>query len=170
VRILIAALALALTLAGCATAPRLAREGALPILAGQAVTLQSSQVASAGPDAALAKAISAQVMTRLAAAGADASGARPPAYLVQVAVASADPAVGVATAVGPQAAQTPWRSAPVRLRPWSRRGPSRTATLVVLDAATGKPAAWASVRTSSADATDLADRLLAAVSAAPVEG
>lgn len=164
-RILIAALAL--MLAGCATAPRLANEGVLPVLAGRAVALQGGQAAPSGPDAALVKAIEAQVMTRLAAGGADASGARPPAYLVQVAVATADPAVGVAAFAGPSPA---WRSAPVRLRPWSRRGPSRTATLVVLDVATGKPAAWASVRGSRADPADLADRLMAAVTAAPGKG
>ncbi|MGR4863679.1 hypothetical protein [Caulobacter sp. LARHSG274] len=159
-RILIAALAL--TLAGCATAPRLAGEGVLPVLAGRAVTLQGGQATPSGPDAALARAIETRVMARLVAGGADASGAKAPVYLVQVAVAAADPAVGVATAVGPQPA---WRSAPVRLRPWSRRGPNRTATLVVLDVATGKPAAWAGVRTSSADPTDLAERLVTAVTA-----
>jgi hypothetical protein len=158
VRILMVALVLAL--AGCATAPRLAHEGLLPSLAGQAVVVQGGQAAPAGPNAALAKAIEARVLTRLAAGGADPSGARPPAYLVQVAVASAAPAVGVATAVGPQPA---WRSAPIRPRPWSRRGPVRTATLVVLDAATGRPAAWASVRTSGQDPANLADRLVAAM-------
>jgi hypothetical protein len=46
----------------------------------------------------------------------------------------------------------------------------RTVTLVVLDAVTGKPAAWATVRASGADAADLAGRLVAVLSPAPVKG
>jgi hypothetical protein len=167
----VVALSLAtLALAGCATPPRLAHEGSLPALGGKALVARASQATPAGADAVLAKAIEAQVMSRLVASGADASGARAPTYLVQVAVGTSQPAVGVSTAVGPLAAQAPWRSAPTRLRPWSRRGPVRTVTLVVLDAVTGKPAAWATVRASGADATDLAERLVAVLTPAPAKG
>ena len=159
-----------LVLAGCATPPRLAHEGVLPALAGQTLSAPASQAAPTGTDAALAKAIEVQVMRRLVAGGADASGARMPAYLVQVAVGTSEPAVGVSSAAGPLAAQAPWRSAPTRLHPWSRRGPVRVATLVVLDVATGKPTGWATVRSSSIDATDLAERLVAALSPAPAKG
>ncbi|EJL30682.1 hypothetical protein PMI01_03074 [Caulobacter sp. AP07] len=159
-----------LVLAGCATPPRVAHDGALPALAGQALAAPASPAAPTGTDVALAKAIEAQVMSRLVAGGADASGARPPAYLVQVAVGTSAPAVGVSAAAGPLAAQAPWRSAPTRLHPWSRRGPVRVATLVVLDVATGKPTGWATARSSSADATDLADRLVAALSSPPGKG
>lgn len=159
-----------LVLAGCATPPRLTHDGALPALAGQALAASTSPATPAGTDATLAKAIEAQVMSRLVAGGADASGARPPAYLVQVAIGTSPPAVGVSAAAGPLAAQAPWRSAPTRLRPWSRRGPVRVATLVVLDVATGKPTGWATVRSSSADATDLADQLVTALSPAPGKG
>jgi hypothetical protein len=159
-----------LVLAGCATPPRLARDGALPPLAGQALAAPASPAAPTGTDAALAKAIEAQVISRLAAGGADASGARAPAYLVQVAVGTSSPAVGVSAAAGPLAAQAPWRSVPTRLHPWSRRGPIRVATLVVLDVATGKPTGWATVRSSSVSAADLAERLVAALSSSPGKG
>ena len=153
-----------LVLAGCATPPRLAHDGALPLLAGQTLVAPASPATPTGTDAALAKAIEAQVMVRLAAGGADASGARAPAYLVQVAVGTSPPAVGVSAAAGPLAAQAPWRSAPTRLHPWSRRGPVRVATLAVVETASGKVVAWATVRSSSTDATDLANRLVAALS------
>lgn len=167
----VAALSLAtLALAGCAAPPRLAHEGGLPALAGNTLIAQPSQATPAGADAALAKAVEIQVLSRLAAGGADVSSARAPAYLVRVTVGTAPPAVGVSTAAGPLAAQAPWRSAPTKLRPWSRRGPVRTVTLVVLDVATGKPTGWATARASRADPTDLAERLVAVLSPAPAKG
>jgi hypothetical protein len=42
----------------------------------------------------------------------------------------------------------------------------RTATLAVLDLSSGKVAAWATVRASSDDPVDLADRLVAALTPA----
>jgi hypothetical protein len=118
-------------------------------------------------DTALAQAIKARVTAGLAEKGATPAGADKPDYLVQVSVATSDPAVGVSTVVGPLMADAPWRSAPTKLRFWNRRAPVHTATLVLIEVATGRPTAWATVRSPSADADDLADRLLAAVSAAP---
>ena len=153
-----------LMLAGCATRPQVAHEGVLPAPLG-GVAVQGGMATPA--DAALVKAVQARVMAGLEDKGAVEAGAAKPDYLVQVTVATSDPAVGVSTAVGPLTADAPWRSAPTKLHFWNRRGPVHTATLVLIEVATGKPAAWATVRSSSADANDLADRLLAAVSAAP---
>lgn len=157
-------LATGLTLAGCATRPQVAHEGVLPTPLGT-VAVRGGLATPA--DAVLAQAIEARVTVGLAEKGAIEAGADKPDYLVQVSVATSDPAVGVSTAVGPLAADAPWRTAPTRLRFWNRRAPVHTATLVLIEVATGKPTAWATVRSPSADAQDLADRLLAAVSAAP---
>lgn len=162
-RIAMTVLAASLTLAGCATRPQVAHEGALPAPLGS-VAVQGGLATPA--DAALAQAVEARVMAGLAEKGAVEAGATRPDYLVQVSVATSDPAVGVSTAVGPTA-DAPWRSAPTRLRFWNRRAPVHTATLVLIEVATGRPTVWATVRSPSADAKDLADRLLAAVSAAP---
>ena len=163
-RIAMMAVAASLVLAGCATRPQVAHEGVLPAPLGVVVI----QGALATPvDAALAQAVQTRVMAGLAEKGAVKAGAATPDYLIQVSVATSDPAVGVSTAVGPPAAGAPWRSAPTKLHFWNRRGSVHTATLVLIEVATGKPAVWATVRSSSADANDLADRLLAAVSAAP---
>jgi hypothetical protein len=162
VRIMVIALA-ALTLGGCATAPTVAREGNLAVLRGQSLAPLSG--ASAPTDAALAAAIQAGVLKRLAANGADVSGARPAAYLLQVGVGVSASAVGVSNMAGPTIKETAWRSAPTRLYFWSRRGPAHSATAVVLDVATGKPVAWATVRDGRADADALAERLVQALSA-----
>jgi hypothetical protein len=164
VRIAMTVLAASLTLAGCATRPQVAHEGVLPAPLGTVAV----QAGLATPvDAALVQAIEARVMAGLAEKGAVAAGAARPDYLVQVSVATSDPAVGVSTAVGPLTADAPWRSAPTRLQFWNRRTPVHTATLVLIEIATGRPTAWATVRSPSADAKDLADRLLVAVSATP---
>jgi len=161
---------LALALAGCATQPRLTHEGVLPALGDQVVLAQEDAASPAGPDAVLADGIQAEVMTRLRKQGAVAPGGRPPRYLVQVGVGAAQPPVGVSTAAVPPVAGPGWRSAPTPVRPWSRRGPVRTATLVLVDTASGKVVAWATVRTARADAADLAERLLAALSPPPAKG
>lgn len=166
-RIAMTALAASLTLAGCATRPQVTNQGDLSMLKGQVVMSQgvyhSSLATPTGPDAVLAQTIEREVEGRLLERGSIGAGVLAPRYLIQVAVATSDPAVGVSPAVGPRA-EGPWRSAPTKLRFWNRRGPLRTATLVVVEVATGKPTAWATVRSSSADAKDFADRLLAAVS------
>ena len=163
-RIAMTVLAASLTLAGCATRPQVAYEGALPAPLGT-VAVQEGLATPADP--ALVEAIETRVMAGLAEKGAAPAGATKPDYLVQVSIATSDPAVGVSTAVGPLSADAPWRSAPTRLHFWNRRTPVHTASLVLIEVATGRPAAWATVRSPSADAKDLADRLLAAVSAAP---
>jgi len=159
-----------LALAGCATPPRLTHEGFLPALGDQVVLAQESAASPAGPDALLANAIQAEVMTRLRGQGAAPPGGRTPRYLVQLGVGNAQPAVGVSTAAVPLAAAPAWRSAPIPVRPWSRRGPVRTATLVVVDATSGKVVAWATARAVRADAADLADRLVAALSPPSAKG
>ncbi|WP_419254566.1 hypothetical protein ACN2C6_03765 [Caulobacter sp. ErkDOM-YI] len=157
-RILVFSLTGALALSGCATAPTVVRDGSLAALRGQSLAPLSSQ--SSPADGALAAAIQAGVLKRLVAVGADVSGSKPPAYLLQVGVGVSGPAVGVSGVAGPSFKDTVWRSAPTKRHFWNRRGPAHTATAVVLDVATGKPAAWATVRAGDADAEVTADRLV----------
>jgi hypothetical protein len=165
-RVLVTTLVAGLLLGACATPPQLAHEGDLTGLRGQAVLAEAGPASPAGDDAALAKAIEARVTRRVGEIGAVQPGVLPSRYRLQVAVGTSPAQVGISTAVGPQVGVAPWRSAPTRLRPWSRRGPVRTATLAVLDLSSGKVAAWATVRASSTDPVDLADRLVAALSSA----
>ncbi len=160
-RILVFSLTSALALSGCATAPTMVREGSLAALRGQSLATLSGQ--SASTDAALATAIQAGVLKRLAASGADVSGGRPPAYLLQVGVGVSAPVVGVSGVAGASFKDTAWRSAPTKRHFWNRRGPAHTATAVLLDVATGKPAAWATVRADAVDAEVTADRLVKAL-------
>jgi hypothetical protein len=162
-RVLSATLVASLLLSACATRPQVAHEGDLTVLKGQAVAADEDAVAPTGADAVLAKAIEARVISRMSQVGAVQPGALPARYRLQVAVATSPTAVGISTAVGSQVGVAPWRSAPTKLHPWSRRGPVRTATLAVLDLSNGKVAAWATVRASSGDPVDLADRLVAAL-------
>jgi transposase InsO family protein len=157
-RVLVTTLLAGLTLTACATRPQVAHEGDLTGLKGQVVVAEAGPAAPTGADAALAKAIEARVASQVGA-GVGAS-AR---YRLQVAVATSPAQVGASTGVGPQVGVAPWRSAPTKLHFWNRHGPVRTASLAVLDLSTGKVTAWASVRSSSTDAADLADRLLAAL-------
>lgn len=161
-RILVFSLATALLLGGCATAPTVISEGSLAALRGRSLAPLSGQ--SSPADAALAVAIQASLLKRLAANGADTSGGKPPAYLLQVGVGVSAPALGVSSVAGPSFTETTWRSAPSRRHFWSRRGPAQTATAVVLDVSTGKPAAWATVRVGGGDAELMADRLAQALS------
>ena len=157
--------ATALWLAACASAPVVVRDGDSSALKGKALAALGG--ASAPADSVMAKSIEAGVLKRLGAAGADVSGTIPAAYLLQVGVGVSAPAVGIATQAGPSIQETAWRSAPIRRHIWSRRTPPLTATAVVLDVATGKPAAWASVRADRADPELLADYLARALAAAP---
>ncbi|CAN7217147.1 hypothetical protein [Caulobacter sp. LjRoot300] len=150
-----------LLLGGCATPPQVAHEGDLGVLAGQAVAMQAA--GSADPDHILVEAIQARAASRMGEVGAVQPGPMPARYRLQVTVGTSPAGVGISTAVGPQVGVAPWRSAPTRLRPWSRRGPVRTAALAVLDLSSGKVVAWATVRASSDDPVDLADRLVAAL-------
>ncbi len=150
-----------LLLGGCATPPQVAHEGDLGGLAGQAVAMQAA--GPSDPDHTLVQAIQARAASRIAELGAVPSGPMPARYRLQVTVGTSPAGVGISTAVGPQVEVAPWRSAPIRLRPWSRRGPVRTAALAVLDLSSGKVVAWATVRASSDDPVDLADRLVAAL-------
>jgi len=165
-RMLSTTLVAGLLLGACATPPQAASEGDLTALRGQAVAIEAGPAASRGADQALVQAIQARVASRIVEAGAVQSGAVPARYRLQVTVGTSPAGVGVSTAVGPQVGVAPWRSAPTKLRPWSRRGPVRTAALAVLDLSNGKVAAWATVRTSSNDPADLADRLVAALTPA----
>lgn len=162
-RILVFSLGAALVLSGCATAPSIVCEGDLSALRGR--SLASLEGQSAAADGALAAAIQTSVLKRLAANGADVSGGKPPAYLLQVGVGVSAPAVGVSGVAGPSFKETAWRSAPTKRHFWNRRGPAQTVTAVVLDVSTGKPAAWATVRADGADAETTADRLVRALAA-----
>lgn len=171
-RVLVTILAAGLLLSACATRPQVAHEGALPPLKGQVImpasVYRADVEAPASADAALAKTIEAGVASRMAKQGTIEAGILAPRYLLQVAVAAAPAEVGISTAAGPQVGVAPWRSAPTKLHFWNRRGPVRTATLSVLDLSTGKVVALSTVRTSSADAVDIADRLVAALAPAKV--
>jgi hypothetical protein len=165
-RVLSTTLVASLLLSACAMRPQMAHEGDLTLLKGQAVAVDGGAAAPTGVDAALARSIGARVISRMSEVGAISPGALPARYRLQVAVATSPAEVGISPAVGPQVGVAPWRSAPTKLRPWSRRGPVRTATLAVLDLSSGKVAAWATVRASSDDPVDLADRLVAALTPA----
>jgi hypothetical protein len=164
VRNLVITLATTLAISGCATAPTVARDGNLAMLKGKSLAPLSSQ--SAPSDAALAKSIEAGVLKGLAANGADVSSGKPPAYLLQVGVGVSAPTVGISSAAGPSVKETAWRSAPTRRHLWRRPSQAHTATAVVLDVATGKPAAWASVRADRDDPELMAQRLVQALAGA----
>ncbi len=165
-RVLVTTLVAGLMLSACATRPQVAHEGALSPLTHQAVAVQTDPAVPTGPNATLAKAVQARVYSRVLAMGSVEPGPLGPRYRLQVAVATSPGEVGISTGVGPQVGVAPWRGAPVKRHFWNRRGPVHTATLSVLDLANGKVVAWSTVRTQSADADDVADRLLAALSAA----
>jgi hypothetical protein len=152
-----------LLLSACATRPQVAHEGGLSPLTHQAVTVLTDPASPTGPDEALAKAIQTRVYSRVLAMGSVEPSVVAPRYRLRVAVATSPGEIGISTGVGPQVGVAPWRGAPVKRHFWNRRGPVRTATLSVLDLSSGKVVAWASVRASSADADDLADRLVAAL-------
>lgn len=165
-RILSTTLVAGLLLSACATPPQVARDGDLAVLRGQAAATETGSGAPSDVDQALVQVIQARVASRIGEVGAVAPGAMPARYRLQVTVGTSPAGVGISTAVGPQVGVAPWRSAPTRLRPWSRRGPVRTAALAVLDLSSGKVVAWATVRTSGDDPVDLADRLFAALTPA----
>lgn len=163
-RNLVITLTATLAITGCATAPTVARDGDLAVLKGKSLATLSGQ--SAPGDAALAKTIEAGVLKGLAANGADVSSGKPPAYLLQVGVGVSAPTVGISNVAGPSVKETAWRSAPTKRHFWQRRGQAHTATAVVLDVATGKPAAWASVRADRDDPELMAQRLVQALAGA----
>lgn len=160
-RIWVAGLGTALVLSGCATAPSIVREGDLSALRGQSLASLAGQPAAT--DGALTAAIRTGVLKRLAANGAEVSGGKPPAFLLQVGVGVSAPMVGVSDVAGASFKETVWRSAPTGRQFWRRRGPAQTVTAVVLDVSTGKPAAWATVRGDGADAETTADLLVRAL-------
>lgn len=164
-RNLVITLTATLAITGCATAPTVARDGSLAVLKGKSLATLSGQ--SSPSDAALAKSIEVGVLTGLAANGADVSSGKPPAYLLQIGVGVSAPTVGISNVAGPSVKETAWRSAPTKRHFWQRRGQAHTATAVVLDVATGKPAAWASVRADRDDPELMAQRLVQAL-AGPV--
>jgi len=167
-RVLVTTLVAGLMLSACATRPQAAHEGVLSPLTHQAVAVQTDTATPSGPDATLAKAVQARVYSHVLALGSVEPGPLGPRYRLEVAVATSPGEVGISTGVGPQVGVAPWRGAPVKRHFWNRREPVRTATLSVLDLANGRVVAWASVRASSADADDLADRLVAALSGGKV--
>ncbi len=163
-RNLVITLTATLAITGCATAPTVARDGNLAVLKGKSLATLSGS--SAPSDAALAKSIEAGVLKGLAANGAEVSSGAPPAYLLQVGVGVSAPTVGISNVAGPSVKETAWRSAPTKRHFWQRRGQAHTATAVVLDVATGKPTAWASVRADRDDPELMAQRLVQALAGA----
>lgn len=120
---------------------------------------------SSAADAALAGSVQAGVLKRLAAEGIDVAGREPPAYLLQVGIGHSAPAVGISNLAGPSLKETAWRSAPSRPGFWRHRGVSQTATAVVIDVASGRPVAWATVRSDDTNADVTAERLARALTA-----
>lgn len=161
-RILVASLAGVLCLGGCATAPTVVREGSLgAALRGQSLaTLAEKSRPASG---AVPGVIEAEVLRRLAAKGADVSGSKPPAYLLLVGVGVSAPTVGISNAAGARFEDTAWRSAPTKRQLWNRGGPAQTVTAVVIDVSTGKPAAWATVRSRRSEAAVAAEQLATAL-------
>ncbi len=143
-------------LSACAS-PRAVGQGDVSVLHG-ALAPYASQ--ADGADGAFAKAIQARAVDRLSAAAGKGQGK--PAYLVQVGVATSPSNVGVSSAAGTLDAKA-WRSQPPKSRPWSRKGPVRTVTLAVVDAATGKTVAWSSIRLRKGEPTAVADQLVQAL-------
>jgi hypothetical protein len=154
-------LATALAVSGCASAPTITRDGNLAALKGKSLAPLSGSAAA--KDAALAKSIEAGVLKRLAANGADVSSGKPPAYLLQIGVGVSPPKVGISNVAGKSVKDTAWRSAPTKRHWWQRKGQAHTATAVVLDVATGKPTAWATVRADRANPDLMAERLVRAL-------
>ena len=148
-----------LALTACAT-PRAVGQGDVSAVKGAAVAAFASQ--ADGDDAAFAKAVQGQAISRL---GGVTGGS--PAYLVQVGVAVAPPAMGVSTAAG-ALDTTAWRSQAEKRRWWQfwgGKGPARTVTLAVIDAKTGKTTAWSSIRVRKGEAANVADLLVYALQA-----
>jgi hypothetical protein len=149
-----------LALNACAS-PRAVGQGDVAILKGAMIAGYASQVD--GDDAAYAKAVQAQAITRF-----ESQFAAKPAYLVQVGVASAPPTVGVSTAAETLEAKA-WRSQPPASGSWSElfggKGPVRIVTLAVLDARTGKTVAWSSIRVRKGEPAVVADLLVQALQA-----
>lgn len=168
VRTLVLAGTALLALSACAT-PRAVGQGDVAALKGATVVAYASQ--ADGEDAAFAKAVQDQAISRL---GAQTGGAQTgpaqtaggkPAYLVQVGVAVAPPAVGVSSAAA-TLDTTAWRSQAEKRRWWrfwGRKGPARTVTLAVLDAGTGKTVAWSSIRVRKGEPAEVADLLVYAL-------
>lgn len=149
-----------LALGACAT-PRAVGQGDVSAVKGAAVAAYASQ--ADGDDAAFAKAVQGQAISRLGGV----TGGQP-AYLVQVGVAVAPPAMGVSSAAG-ALDTTAWRSQAEKRRWWQfwghRQRPARTVTLAVVDAKTGKTTAWSSIRVRKGEPADVADLLVYALQA-----
>lgn len=162
-RNLVITLAATLVLGGCATTPTVTRDGGIAMLKGKALAPLGDQLSATDP--ALVKAIESGVLQGLAANGADVSSGKPPAYLLQVGVGVSAPKVGISNIAGPSAKDTAWRSAPTKRHFWQRRGQAHTVTAVVLNVATGKPEAWATVRADRVDPAMMSQRLVQALAA-----
>lgn len=163
-RLLLTTLCVGLSLSACATRPQMAHGGHLVLRTGEVVATDEGAAAT-GLDATLAKSIQARIFDKVNKrhVGQPQPGAMTARYRLEVTVATSPSGVGISSADGARTDAAPWRSAPVKLRPWSRRGPLRTVTLSVLDLSSGKAAAWATVRTSGSNPDDLAERLLEAL-------
>ncbi|WP_454761464.1 hypothetical protein [Caulobacter segnis] len=147
-----------LALSACAT-PRAVGQGDVSAVKGAAVAAYASQ--ADGDDAAFARAVQGQAISRLGGQ----TGSGQPAYLVQVGVAVAPPAMGVSSAAG-ALDTTAWRSQAEKRRWWQfwgHKGPARTVTLAVVDAKTGKTTAWSSIRVRKGEPADVADLLVYAL-------
>lgn len=153
-----------LALSACAS-PRAVGQGDVAGLKGATIAGHASQ--ADGDDAVYAKAVQARAIARL---GNEL--AAKPAYLVQVGVALAPPAVGVSSAAETLEAKA-WRSQPPAPQSWSgvfgRKGPVRIVTLAVLDARTGKTVAWSSIRVRKGEPAAVADLLVQTLQA-PAKG
>lgn len=154
------ALAVCGLLLGACASPRAIGQGDVASMKGAAVAAYPGQ--ADGEAATYARAVEGRVLSRL---GAVAS-ADKPSYLVQVGVAQPLPTVGVSSAEGALAPDA-WRSSPGATpwwRLWEARGEERVVTLAVIDARDGRTLAWSSIRAKRETPTQVADRLVDAVS------
>ena len=145
-----------LAMLGACASPRAVGQGDVTGLKGMAAYASAAD----GADATFAKAVQARAIDALGG-----SGGGKPAYLVQVGVAVAPSGVGVSSAAG-TLDEKAWRSAAERRpwwRPWQADGPTRTVTLAVVEASSGKTVAWSSLRVRKEEPAAVADRLVAAV-------
>ena len=154
------ALAVCGLLLGACASPRAVGQGDIASMKGAAVAAYPGQ--TDGEAATYARAVEIGVLSRLGAA----ANTEKPVYLVQVGVAQPLPTVGVSSAVG-ALDQNAWRSAPDEApwwRLWGQRGKARVVTLAVINARDGGTLAWSSIRAKRETPTQVADRLVDAVS------
>jgi hypothetical protein len=148
-------MALALSVAACASAPTVQGGASLTSVAGQPAGLLATAVATKD---ATAQEAERQVLQRFAATGA-------PRYRLQIAFVAAPAQTGVSTVGAGTPLEQGWISSPDQRRMrWRKRAKTYVLTVVGLDAASGKTAFQASATDhDSRDAAKALPRLVDAL-------